>query len=105
MYNFEEDLFNSILGLDESSVEDQVALDPDDEFAMVEAALDIEIAEACKKEACKKESCKKEACKKEGKGVCEKCGKPIEQCECTKTESTDDMDEYDDELDDYGVDD
>lgn len=95
MYNFEEDLFNSILGLDESSVEDQVALDPDDEFAMVEAALDIEIAEACKKEACKKE----------GKGVCEKCGKPIEKCECSKTESTDDIDDYDEDLDDYGVDD
>lgn len=90
MYNFEEDLFNSILGLDESAMEDQTALDPDDEFAMVEAALDIEIAEACKKE---------------GKGVCEKCGKPIEQCECSKTESTDDIDDYDEDLDDYGVDD
>lgn len=86
MYNFEEDLFNSILGLDESAMEDQTALDPDDEFAMVEAALDIEIAEACKKE---------------GKGVCEKCGKPIEQCECSKTESTDDIDDYDEDLDDY----
>lgn len=95
MYNFEEDLFNSILGLDESAMEDETALDPEDEFAMVEAALDIEIAEACKKEACKKE----------GKGVCEKCGKPIEKCECSKTESTDDIDDYDEDLDDYGVDD
>ena len=90
MYNFEEDLFNSILGLDESAMENETALDPDDEFAMVEAALDIEIAEACKKE---------------GKGVCEKCGKPIEKCECSKTESTDDIDDYDEDLDDYGVDD
>ena len=90
MFEYEEmflEAEDSLLDDEGVSVEESY-IDPEDEMSIVEAMLDIEIAEACKKEACKKEACKKEACKKEGCGkgstseVCEKCGKPIEQCEC-----------------------
>lgn len=98
MFDFEKELMDSVLEMDtelDTQAEDSVYesdIDFTDEMSIAEAAVDVEIAEACKKEACKKEACKKEsckkeackkeACKKESDGVCEKCGKPIEQCEC-----------------------
>lgn len=90
MFEYENDILESvlddILGLDSFDESGEVVIDPEDEMSIIEAAVDMEIDEACKKEACKKEACKKEACKKEStKGkVCEKCGKPIEQCDCSK---------------------
>ena len=75
MYGYEneilEGVLDDILGLD--SYEEGTASDPEDEMSIIEAAADMEIEEACKKEAAK------------GKGkVCEKCGKPVEKCECSK---------------------
>lgn len=85
MFDYENDILESalddILGLDSFDESEEVVIDPEDEMSIIEAAADMEIDEACKKEACKKEACKKESTK--GK-VCEKCGKPIEQCECSK---------------------
>lgn len=85
MFDFERELIDSVLEMDtelDTYTEDSVYesdIDFTDEMSIAEAAVDVEIAEACKKEACKKE-----ACKKESDGVCKKCGKPIEQCECNK---------------------
>lgn len=85
MFDFERELMDSVLEMDtelDTHTEDSVYesdIDFTDEMSIAEAAVDVEIAEACKKEACKKE-----ACKKKSDGVCEKCGKPIEQCECNK---------------------
>lgn len=85
MFDFERELMDSVLEMDaelDTHTEDSVYesdIDFTDEMSIAEAAVDVEIAEACKKEACKKE-----ACKKESDGVCKKCGKPIEQCECNK---------------------
>lgn len=75
MYGHENEILESvlddILGLD--SYEEGTVIDPEDEMSIIEAAADIDIEEACKKEATK------------GKGkVCEKCGKPVEKCECSK---------------------
>lgn len=80
MFDFERELMDSVLEMDtelDTHTEDSVYesdIDFTDEMSIAETAVDVEIAEACKKEACKKES----------DGVCEKCGKPIEQCECNK---------------------
>lgn len=54
----------------EDEVEEFV-VDYEDEMSILEAIADIEINE----KACKSES---------KKGVCEKCGKPLEKCECSK---------------------
>ena len=54
----------------EDGVEESV-IDYEDEMSILEAMADIEINE----KACKSES---------KKGVCEKCGKPLEKCECSK---------------------
>ena len=54
----------------EDEVEESV-VDYEDEMSILEAMADIEINE----KACKSES---------KKGVCEKCGKPLEKCECSK---------------------
>lgn len=85
MFDFERELMDSVLEMDtelDTHTEDSVYesdIDFTDEMSIAETAVDVEIAETCKKEACKKE-----ACKKKSDGVCEKCGKPIEQCECNK---------------------
>ena len=55
---------------EEDGVEESV-IDYEDEMSILEAMADIEINE----KACKSES---------KKGVCEKCGKPLEKCECSK---------------------
>ena len=88
MFDFERELMDSVLEMDtelDTHTEDSVYesdIDFTDEMSIAEAAVDVEIAEACKKEACKKEGCGN------GKGskgkICEKCGKPVEQCECGK---------------------
>ena len=84
MYDFDDMLLeaeSSLFDTDDSYV-DESYIDPEDEMSIYEAMVDMEIAEACKKEACKKEGCGN------GKGskgkICEKCGKPVEQCECGK---------------------
>lgn len=93
MFDYETDILESMLDdflVDDMYVEEETAIDPEDEMSIIEAAVDMEIAEACKKESCKKE----------GKGVCEKCGKPLGKCECSVKEETDDVDDIDDD-DDY----
>ena len=94
--NFELELESMLL---ENEVEntteiEDIEIDPFDEMSIIEAMVDMEIAEACKKEACKKE----------GK-VCEKCGKPVEKCECDGTGSkgkaaVKEEDDMDDDTDD-----
>ena len=84
MYDFDDMLLETESSLldDDGSYVDESYIDPEDEMSIYEAMVDMEIAEACKKEACKKEGCDK------GKGskgkICEKCGKPVEKCECGK---------------------
>lgn len=74
--------------VDDDMVVEENLIDVDDEMSIIEAAVDIEIAEACKKE---------------GRGVCEKCGKPAKECTCSgskgksTTESTDDLDDDEDD--------
>lgn len=79
-----EDMFLEEDATLENETVDESYIDPSDEMSILEAMADIEIEEkAC---AAKKEACKKEACKKEGtnckNGVCEKCGKPKNECTC-----------------------
>lgn len=59
-----------IIDDEEDGVEESV-IDYEDEMSILEAMADIEINE----KACKSESKKR---------VCEKCGKPLEKCECSK---------------------
>lgn len=94
MSYFDEELMESVLmSLDDDLDDDESVIDPMDEMSLLEAEIDLEIAEACKKE---------------GKGVCEKCGKPLSKCECSgsksvKTESDDDLDDddYDEDMEEY----
>lgn len=84
MFEYEEmflEAEDSLFDSEEVSTEESY-IDPEDEMSIIEAMVDMEIAEACKKEACKKEGCGKGKGSKDG--VCEKCGKPVEQCECGK---------------------
>ena len=92
MFEF-DDLTDSVLAEFDNSYVNESVIDPSDPISVLEAELDLEIAEACKKE---------------GKGVCEKCGKPLSKCECSgsksvKTESDDDLDDddYDEDMEEY----
>lgn len=87
MFEF-DDLTDSVLAEFDNSYVNESVIDPSDPISVLEAELDLEIAEACKKE---------------GKGVCEKCGKPLSKCECSGSKSV--KMEYDDFDDDYYDDD
>lgn len=77
MFEYEEmflEAEDSLFDSEEVSTEESY-IDSEDEMSIIEAIVDMEIAEACKKEGCGKGS---------KDGVCEKCGKPVKQCECGK---------------------
>ena len=79
MFEYEEmflEAEDSLFDSEEVSTEESY-IDPEDEMSIIEAMVDMEIAEACKKEGCGKGKGSKD-------GVCEKCGKPVKQCECGK---------------------
>lgn len=87
MFEF-DDLTESVLAEFDASYVNESIIDPSDPISVLEAELDLEIAEACKKE---------------GRGICEKCGKPLSRCECNGSKSI--KMEYDDFDDDYDNDD
>lgn len=89
MYEFENFLMENLVDNDNTITDtDESYIDATDDMSILEAMVDQEIEEACKKEACKKE----------GKDVCEKCGKPVGKCECARKTSVKETD--DDLLDD-----
>lgn len=81
MYEFENFLMENLVNNDNTITDvDESYIDATDDMSILEAMVDQEIEEACKKEASKKEgSGKGTTCKN---GVCEKCGKPKSECTC-----------------------
>lgn len=74
MFNFEQEIMESILlgDMENQNSISESNIDFTDEMSIIEVAVDAEIAEACNRESAKR-----------GK-ICEKCGKSMSKCECSK---------------------